>query len=507
MPENFQNRYQQLRGTAAAWTSNNTVLRDGEIGVEKDTGQFKIGDGSTTWNSLPYAGGGGTQGINDTIWVDPVATLKPEFEGNISVGDRTVFGQIEFSTSDFIGWTESLGVGTILLNADEHTFQIGANSVSASNLLTLDKGAFTGEIDLSTKGGTYYDDYDLSVSGSITFSIGSGSTVHGFSHITVIADGVTELCTQANLGTIFSKQYEGIPSDRILSAGTHDLYVVNWNNGVSLTKPTNNADVTAPTLSSFTIEDANKDIVNFESSEVITGTTFGGFTLGSGKTITALNINSGSTTGHYFTVDSDYTNGDGNDTIEYSGSGSNIEDSAGNALATFGSTTVTNNIPASGLTFTLDGTLTESPAGTYTKSGLNSLTDGFAVSTTSVSGAFNYRCEVASTSNLRMILGISTDSTNRAYNTSPAWEYGAYLIQNNLTSLRPLISGVAGTLETPPVAPAAGQYLELRRDASNNVTMWYDGVQYGSTEVIAGDVYLHFQIYANGNSVLNPETY
>jgi len=452
-------------------------------------------------------GGGGTQDLEDVITQDPVATSKPEFQGNISVGDRTVFGQIEFSATDFIGWTESLGVGTILLNADEHTFQIGANSVSASNLLTLDKGAFTGEIDLSTKGGTYYDDYDLSVSGSITFFIGSGSTVHGFSHITVIADGVTELCSQANLDTIFSKQYEGIPSDRILSAGTHDLYVVNWNNGVALTIPTNNADVTAPTLSNFTIEDANKDRVNFESSEVITGTTFGGFTLGSGKTITALNINSGSTTGHYFTVDSDYTNGDGNDTIEYSGSGSNIEDSAGNSLATFGSTTVTNNIPASGLTFTLNGDVTESPSGTFTKSGANSFAGGFGVTTTTVSGAFNYRCEVASTSNLRMILGISTDSTNRAYNTSPNWDYGAYLIQNDLDGVRALVGGVPDTVFTPPVAPGSGQYLEVRRDGSNNVTMWYDGVQYGGSETVTGDVYLHFQIYANGNSVLNPETY
>lgn len=39
---------------AATWTSNNPVLAIGEPGVETDTGQLKIGDGSTAWNSLAY---------------------------------------------------------------------------------------------------------------------------------------------------------------------------------------------------------------------------------------------------------------------------------------------------------------------------------------------------------------------------------------------------------------------------------------------------------------------
>lgn len=42
------------RGTAAAWTSANTVLGPGEIGYETDTGRTKVGDGSTAWNSLNY---------------------------------------------------------------------------------------------------------------------------------------------------------------------------------------------------------------------------------------------------------------------------------------------------------------------------------------------------------------------------------------------------------------------------------------------------------------------
>jgi len=47
----------QLRNdTAANWTSANPVLALGEVGVERVTGQFKIGNGTTAWNSLAYGG-------------------------------------------------------------------------------------------------------------------------------------------------------------------------------------------------------------------------------------------------------------------------------------------------------------------------------------------------------------------------------------------------------------------------------------------------------------------
>jgi len=44
------------RGTASSWTSANTILAAGEIGFETDTKKFKVGDGSTAWTSLGYAG-------------------------------------------------------------------------------------------------------------------------------------------------------------------------------------------------------------------------------------------------------------------------------------------------------------------------------------------------------------------------------------------------------------------------------------------------------------------
>jgi hypothetical protein len=55
------------RDTAANWTQVNPVLASGEPGVETDTGNFKIGNNSSTWTQLDYfyvgaTGGNGTPG-------------------------------------------------------------------------------------------------------------------------------------------------------------------------------------------------------------------------------------------------------------------------------------------------------------------------------------------------------------------------------------------------------------------------------------------------------------
>ena len=60
-------RFAQRRDIPANWASKNSVLWEGEIGFEQDPGtlqtlKWKIGDGVTPWNSLPYfsSGGGGS---------------------------------------------------------------------------------------------------------------------------------------------------------------------------------------------------------------------------------------------------------------------------------------------------------------------------------------------------------------------------------------------------------------------------------------------------------------
>lgn len=60
MTKTLNVRQKQKYDTASNWTTNNPVLLAGELGFESDTNKFKIGDGSTAWNSLPYVSSGGS---------------------------------------------------------------------------------------------------------------------------------------------------------------------------------------------------------------------------------------------------------------------------------------------------------------------------------------------------------------------------------------------------------------------------------------------------------------
>ena len=51
----------QRRDTKANWAATNPVLLDGELGiVSDDPNLYKVGDGATAWNSLPFRGFDGT---------------------------------------------------------------------------------------------------------------------------------------------------------------------------------------------------------------------------------------------------------------------------------------------------------------------------------------------------------------------------------------------------------------------------------------------------------------
>ena len=57
-------KIQLRRDTKARWEQYNPVLASGEPGYELDSLLYKLGDGKTAWNDLPYRGAGGGGGSN-----------------------------------------------------------------------------------------------------------------------------------------------------------------------------------------------------------------------------------------------------------------------------------------------------------------------------------------------------------------------------------------------------------------------------------------------------------
>jgi hypothetical protein len=99
-------RTQQRRGNAAEWTSVNPILADGEIGFERDTGRFKIGDGVVAWTALEYSAV--SEALLDDIIAVAIAeqheidndtyraVIKPEMFGTTGTANDTAVLQTAF---------------------------------------------------------------------------------------------------------------------------------------------------------------------------------------------------------------------------------------------------------------------------------------------------------------------------------------------------------------------------------------------------------------------------
>lgn len=73
-------------GTAQTWILKNPVLAPREPGVETDTHKWKIGDGETPWNLLPYMAGnssGGGGGSDTYVHYQPSPSAEWLIQHNI----------------------------------------------------------------------------------------------------------------------------------------------------------------------------------------------------------------------------------------------------------------------------------------------------------------------------------------------------------------------------------------------------------------------------------------
>ena len=71
-------KIQLRRGTALEWFTANPVLAIGEMCVETDTpeGKFKVGNGVSTWNSLPYSVTIGPQGLTGSQGIQGIQGIQ-----------------------------------------------------------------------------------------------------------------------------------------------------------------------------------------------------------------------------------------------------------------------------------------------------------------------------------------------------------------------------------------------------------------------------------------------
>lgn len=79
--------------TASNWTTNNPVLLAGEFGIESDTKNVKIGDGTKTWSQLPYF----TTNIRSS----------EKNELNTNIANAHSFTSVESTEAGMLSWTNA----------------------------------------------------------------------------------------------------------------------------------------------------------------------------------------------------------------------------------------------------------------------------------------------------------------------------------------------------------------------------------------------------------------
>ena len=107
-------RMQQRRGSTVQWDTANTTLASGEIGVNTDNYQFKIGNGLSTWSELDYfqTEGGGRVTVSETPPENP-ENGDPWFDSTI--GNLYIY----YVDDDSGQWVEVGGQQSVSLGLNE----------------------------------------------------------------------------------------------------------------------------------------------------------------------------------------------------------------------------------------------------------------------------------------------------------------------------------------------------------------------------------------------------
>ena len=142
-------RIQLRRDSALGWSTNNPILASGEIGIELSPTPaqivlFKVGDGITAWNSLPY---------------------QNEAFSGATLGANTFTGQQNapsFASALFKGKVTNLSVGpgTQSLNLTSYDYfnllLTGATTLTLTGVPTLTNSEYTGFVVNVKQGATPY---------------------------------------------------------------------------------------------------------------------------------------------------------------------------------------------------------------------------------------------------------------------------------------------------------------------------------------------------------------
>jgi hypothetical protein len=221
-------RIQLRRDTAANWVSSNPVLRQGEIGIETDTLQMKLGNGTSTWTQI-------------TAYMN----LVPD--GNLTIGDYVMVNDIGASLG-VVGLDNNKnalipGSSIIVEGTTDNSFETTLTVIdpTADRTITFKNAdgtvAFVADIPTTTdalaEGSTNKYFSDERAQDAVANSLATGT----HTNITVTYnDAANSLSLAAAPGYVDEQAVDAVAA--ALAAGTHTNISVSYNdagNAISLT--------------------------------------------------------------------------------------------------------------------------------------------------------------------------------------------------------------------------------------------------------------------------------
>ena len=222
---NMATRFKLRRDTSVNWQNANPILALGEPGIEIDTKLIKYGDGSTTWNFLPYGGTGNVLIRDVTVssatelvlssgigaqdnWI---ATISPSSSLNSDLvtssvaydTDGNIIVLSSYVTSNNVMVTKISGDGTTIIW--EKIFQESEISVIPNGLAVDANGDVFVIVGMSSNGVAIGLLKLLGSSGNITWQktiFNSNNTYDDYSWaVTVDSQGSAILCGTTNTGS------------------------------------------------------------------------------------------------------------------------------------------------------------------------------------------------------------------------------------------------------------------------------------------------------------------
>lgn len=180
-------RIQFRRDAAATWTSENPTLMIGEMGLETDTGLFKVGDGVSNWTTLDYSSG--QAGADGSTW---------HSDSGVPASEVGADGDYYLNITNGDIYTKTGGVWSFLLNIagddgiDGSTWYSGAGVPSSG--LGVD-----GDYYLDTVSGDIYSktsgtwSIDLNIVGSVDSPLTADLDFAGYKAIEPLIENYAEV--------------------------------------------------------------------------------------------------------------------------------------------------------------------------------------------------------------------------------------------------------------------------------------------------------------------------